>query len=123
MSSATNELQEELRDILGRFAIAHRRGDRRVASAFAKCAEELLCVGYPAAANAISLAAARKGGGVVLSRQIVPHIDPAGAALAMIVLMFRGARQPVVRAISEQFVGDADFEAAQRRLCDRIFAA
>lgn len=108
---------------MDRLIEAHRRGQGAVAFAFAKCAEKLLCSAYPAAAPAISLAASRKGKGAILSRQIVPHMDVAGAAAAVVVLMFRGARQPVVRAISEAFAGDRDFRNVQRILCRRMFEA
>lgn len=99
MPASRTELQQDLQAVLDRLIVAHRAGHRAVALAFAKCAEELLCSAYPDAAGAISSAASRKGKGSILSGQIVPHMDVSGAAAAVVVLLFRGARQPVVRAI------------------------
>lgn len=120
MLASRSELQRDLQEVLDRLIIAHRRGHRSVASAFAKCAEELLCSAYPAAAAAISSAASRKGSGSILAGQIVPYLDAAGAAAVVVVLMLRGARRPVVRAISEVFAGDMNFGNAQRILCRRM---
>ena len=120
MPSDYTDLHAELDALVDRLIFFYQARKLPVAEAYSRCAEALLVHMYAPAADAISLAASRKGMGDVLANKIVPHLDGAGAAAAVTILMFRGARRPVVTAISNAFTANPEFHQVQRRLCRRV---
>lgn len=111
----------EFRFTLDRAFAAYKAGQSDVADAFARTAEAILQSAIPAIASDIAKAASRKGQGAEIGGRLAQHLTPALAACAAIVLLLRGARRPVVDALSAEFGKHPDYGTTVRVLCGRVF--
>lgn len=107
--------------LIDQFLVARKGGDVRRAGALARCAETLVCLTLPDAADLIRMAASRKGSGEVVATRLAPLLTGTSAALVAVVLALRGARSPVVDGLSCVFGDDLDFKSTVRKLCWRAF--
>lgn len=113
----------EFRFAIDRAFAAHEAGRRYVADAFARAAEAILKLALPDIADDVALTASRKGRGDAIGPRLAPHLTADTAAAVAVVWMLRGARQPAVRALSEAFRSEPEFDATIRLLCSRIVAS
>lgn len=111
----------ELRLVLDRCFAAHQVDRPELAGAFARAAEVLLRSAFPEIGDDIGRAASRKGRGDAIGARLVQHLDAASAACVALVLTLRGARRPVVDAITRAFQHEPAFNDTIRILCRRAF--
>lgn len=111
----------EFRFTLDRAFAAYKAGQRDVAGAFARAAEAILQSAIPGIASDIANAASRKGRGTETGGRLIRRLTPSLAACAAVVLLLRGARMPVVNALSLEFGEHPDFDVTVRLLCGRVF--
>lgn len=112
---------ELIAHLIDQLLVARKEGDYPRAGALARCAETLVCLAFPGAADLIRMAAARKGRGEVVATRLAPLLTGTSAALVAVVLALRGARSPVVDGLSCVFDDDPDFRSTVRKLCWRAF--
>lgn len=111
----------EFRFLLDRCLAAHEAKRPNVADAYARAAEVLLRAEFPHVTNDIARAASKKGQGEVIGALLAQHLTPRSAACAALVLVLRGARKPVVNALTSAFEKHPEFNATIRTLCRRVF--
>lgn len=122
-SSRETATSIQMRFLVDQSLSARLAGDADVADAFARAAEAILRSSFPQVAADIASAASRKGQGDAIGARLAQHLAPQSAACVAIVLMLRGARKPVVDALSSAFGRDLEFNETIKTLCGRVFAS
>ncbi|QGZ93330.1 hypothetical protein [Terricaulis silvestris] len=111
----------ELRFFLDRCFVAHQTRRPDLADIYARAAEAVLRAAFPQLAADIGRTASRKGNGDVIGARLAQHLSARSAAVVATVLTLRGARKPVVQALSAEFGSHPEFVATTKMLCRRVF--
>lgn len=100
---------------------AHERGQPNLAAGYARCAETILRFVFSERADDLAMACSRKGDGNSLGETLATGLCPACIAIISTVLLLRGARRPVLHALSVRIDDRERYERFVRALCWRAF--